>query len=678
MAKKKQATTQPLSTSVPASAIKKATPAPTVKATPQTAGTEAKKPSNLWIYLILAGLAIITWFTWQGALENKFTNWDDLGYVLTNPLIKDSSAEGFKRIFSINSPVMGNYHPLTIVTYWYEYGKEGLEPYIYHFDSVILHIFATITAFAFVKTLTRSTMAAAIAALLFAVHPMRVESVTWVAGRKDILYGMFYLLACTTHILYIRAIGSKKTVWLLATIVLFALSLLCKSVGVTLPVVLLFIDYFERRELKLKLLIEKLPLFALSVTFGLLSVYAQKDVGALGTLDVKFSVFERLALGCYSLCTYLWKMVAPVGLTNFYPYPMKVNDSLPAAYYIYPLLVIGALFALWKFGRHNRMLILGIAFFVINLLLLLQFIPVGGAVMSDRYTYIPYVGLFLVIGYGIARLIEEKKPAGKLLLLATLVACGGYAYATNERNMDWYDSVTLWNSAIEENPESPIGYFYLGQEYYTRFESALTQTDRKNYGDSALTYFIKSIERKPDYTNPIICVGEYYRSVGRVDEAKTYYLRALSIKNTEESAYLGLGVVYSIKGQYDSAAPMFRKALSLKAYFPEAMSNYANFLEITGKSDSAIYYYEKSISQNPDAFIPYMNRGHIYVKQQKYDLAIKDYSHAIQLKPENPDPLVQRAQAYFAKGDKENARRDIEAARKMGMVIDPLIMEGLK
>lgn len=678
MAKKKQATPQPLNTGAPASAVKKATTATTTKVKTESAGGEAKRPSKLWLYLLLAGLAIITWFTWQGALECKFTNWDDLGYVLTNPLIKDSSAEGFKRIFSINSPVMGNYHPLTIVTYWYEYGKEGLEPYIYHFDSIIFHIIATITAFTFIKTLTRNTTAAAIAALLFAVHPMRVESVTWVAGRKDILYGMFYLLACTTHIKYIRAIGSQKTVWFLSTILLFALSLLCKSVGVTLPVVLLFIDYYERRQLRFNLLIEKLPLFALSFTFGLLSVYAQKDVGALGTLDVKFTFFERLALGSYSLSTYVWKMFVPVGLTNFYPYPIKVNDALPAAYYIYPVLVLGALFALWKFGRHNRMLILGISFFVINLLLLLQFIPVGGAVMSDRYTYIPYVGLFLLIGYGISRLIEEKKPAGKLLLAITLLACGGYAYATNERNKDWTDSVTLWNSAIEENPESPIGYFYLGQEYYTRFESALTQTDRKNYGDSALTYFMKSIERKPDYTNPIVCVGEYFRSVGRIDEAKTYYLRALSIKNTEESAYLGLGVVYSIQGLYDSAAPMFRKALSLKAYFPEAMSNYANFLEITGKSDSAIFYYEKSIGQNPDAFIPYMNRARIYVKQQKHDLAIQDYSHAIQLKPENPDPLVQRAQAYFSKGDKESARRDIEAAKKMGMAIDPRIMEELK
>ncbi|GAA4467915.1 tetratricopeptide repeat protein [Nemorincola caseinilytica] len=674
MAKKRQA--NPRNTTAPAADNNIKQPGRPSPQRPEPTTAEKKKsPFGLVHLLILAGISVITWLTYQSALANQFTNWDDLGYVLTDPLIKDSSIEGLKRLFLLESRVMGNYHPLTMVTYWWEYGKEGLEPAIYHLDSIIFHIITTATAYIFVRTLTRSILAAAIAALLFAVHPMRVESVTWIAGRKDILYGMFYLLACTTHILYIRAREGKRALWFVATILLFALSLLCKSVGVTLPVVLLLIDLYERRDLKAVLIIEKLPLFGLSMLFGLISIYAQKDVGALGTLDVHFTVLERLALGCYALCTYVWKMVVPVGLTNFYPYPIKVNDALPAVFYVYPLLVGGALFAIWKFGRHNRLLLLGVLFFIINLLLLLQFLPVGGAVMSDRYTYIPYVGLFLLIGYFIARLVEQKKPLGTLLLVVVLGASGAYAYMTSERNKDWYDSVSLWTDAIEKDPESPIGYFYLGQEYYTRFEGAQNQVDRKKYGDSALVYFSKSVERKPDYTSPIICIGEYMRSTGRIEEAKTAYLRALAIKDGLESAYLGLGVVYSIQGKYDSAAPVFRKALALKKFFPEGYSNYANFLEIVGKSDSAIITYEKAISQNPDAYIPYMNRGRIYMKQQKYDLAIKDYDHAVMLKPEYPDPLVQRAQAHLAKGNKAQAHADIAEAKKLGALIDPALEE---
>lgn len=672
MAKKRQASPRDTGAPQPESGVKASRPAPQ-PTRPTTKEPEQKKPFALLQPLILAGIAAITWLTYKGALDNQFTNWDDLGYVLTNPLIKDSSTEGLLRLFERTSVVMGNYHPLTIVTYWYEYGKEGLEPWIYHFDSIIFHIITTVTAYIFVRTLTRSTLTAAIAALLFAIHPMRVESVTWIAGRKDILYGMFYLLACTTHILYVRAKAGKRALWFASTIVLFALSLMCKSVGVTLPVVLFLIDMYERRDLKFMLLIEKLPLFALSVTFGLLSVWAQKDVGALGTLDVHFTWFERIALGCYALCTYVWKLVLPVGLTNFYAYPMKVNDSLPLAFYGYPLLVIGVLFAIWKYGRNNMPLLLGVLFFIINLLLLLQFIPVGGAVMSDRYTYIPYVGLFLIIGHFVAKLIEEKKALGMPMLFVVLAASGAYAYATNERNKDWYDSVSLWNDAIAKNPASPIGYFYLGQEYYTKFEGAQNQADRKKYGDSALVYFSKSVEHKPDYTSPIICIGEYMRSTGHIEEAKAAYLKALAIKDDLESAYLGLGVAYSIQGKYDSAAPVFRKALTLKKYFPEGYSNYANFLEIVGKTDSAILTYEKAISQNPDAYIPYMNRGRIYAKLQKYDLAIKDYDHAVALKPEYADPWLQRAQCHLARGNKTQARADAAEAKKLGAIIDPVL-----
>jgi protein O-mannosyl-transferase len=631
-------------------------------------------------WLILAGIAALTFLIYKGSLDNDFTNWDDLGYVLTNPWIKDSSMEGFKKLFSMDALVMGNYHPLTIVTYWWEYSKHGIESaYFYHRDSMIFHILCMFTVFLFAKTLTRKTMVAGVVALLFAVHPMRVESVTWIAGRKDILYGMFYMLACTTHIWYVRDFKGKKTIWFISTIVLFAISLFCKSVGVTLPVVLLFIDYYEGRKLNLKLLLEKIPLFLCALAFGLISIYAQKDVGALGTLDVSFKPWERFALGCYGLITYVWKAVLPVGLTNFYPYPMKDNDVLPAVYYIYPLLAVGGISALVKYGRHNRFLVLCVSFFVINLLLLLQFMPVGGAVMSDRYTYIPYVGIFLLAGSAVAWLIEEKKQSAGMVLGGVIAISLVYGYMTNKRNKDWYDSISLWQSAIEKNPESPIGYFYLGQDYYTRFEKSLTPQERQKNGDSAFYYFTKSVERKPDYTSPIICIGEYQRSTGQIDAAKATYLNALSIKNTLESAYLGLGVVYSIKGQYDSAGPMFRKALSLKKYFPEGYSNYANFLDITGKTDSSLLMYEKSISQNPDAYIPYMNRARIYLRLNQPDKALADYNHANAIKPEHPEPYYMRAQCYAKLGKKAEAKQQVEEARQHGYAqIDPAFVQSLQ
>lgn len=629
--------------------------------------------------ITLAVLSVISYLFYKGSLSNQFTNWDDLGYVTTNPLIKDPTFDGLKKIFDIANPVMGNYHPLTIATYWWEYGKHGLKPEIYHAHNLLFHILCMFAAYAFARVLTKNTIVATVVALLFAVHPMRVESVTWIAGRKDLLYGIFYLLACTTHIYYVRDKAGKKTLWFIATIVLFALSLLCKSVGVTLPVVLLFIDYYEQRKLHLRLILEKLPLFALSVTFGLLSIYAQKDVGALGTLDVTFAWYERIALGCYSLTTYIWKLFAPINLTNFYQYPSKAGGALPGVYYIYPIIIAGSLFFFWKYFRKNRLVILGLSFFVINLLLLLQFVPVGGAVMSDRYTYIPYVGLFLIVGVGAYNFSQRKKQYTRLVFGAIAAYALIFGYLTNERNKDWYDSISLWKSAIDVNPESPIAYFYLGQDYYTRYETAVTMNDRKKYGDSAFYFFNQSVRYKPDYTNPIICIGEYQRSTGQIDAAKETYLKALSIKDELESAYLGLGVVYSIKQQYDSAGPAFRKALSLKEYFPEGHSNYANFLEITGKTDSALIEYGKALEQNPDAYIPYMNRAKIYMRLQQANKALNDYNAVIALKPEMPDPYYQRAQCYATLGNKQQALKDVEEAKRRGhSQIDPAFYQSLR
>jgi tetratricopeptide (TPR) repeat protein len=615
-------------------------------------------------------VGLITFLFLMSCLDNQLTNWDDLGYVITNPLIKDTSADAVKNIFALDlgklealHPVMGNYHPLTIVLHFIEYSYVGLQPWLYHFDSLLMHVLATLAAYAFVKTLTRSTIAAAIASLLFGLHPMHMESVAWVAGRKDLIYSFFFLLGCVTHLYYLRN-TNKKALWYTTTFLLFGVSLLAKSVGVVFPIVLLLLDLYEQRKFSVMMFVEKAPFFILSLLFGILSVHTQKGVGALGTLDVEFSWLETTALGSYALIAYLWKAIIPTGLSNFYPYPMKVNDTIPAIYFAFPAIVLGLSFVTWKFGRKNRIVVFGALFFLVNIALLLQIVHVGGAIMSDRYTYIPYLGLFIMAGWFVARQVEQKTAISKPLLASAVLLSLVFGAVSNARCKDWYDSVSLWRDNIEKHPESPIAYFYLGQEYYTRFELEPNPNEKKALGDSCYLYFMKSIERKPDYINPIVCVGEYQRATGQIDEAKKTYLKAREIDPKNESTYLGLGVVYAIKQQYDSAEQSFRKAVSLKAYFPEAHSNYANFFDIVGKVDSSLKEYAIAISQNPDAYIPYMNRGNIYVRLSKWDEAMNDFSKAIMLKPEQGEPYYQRAKCYAQKGNKQMALRDVEAAVK--------------
>ena len=637
-------------------------------------------------YIIVGIIALLTFLFYKACLGNALTNWDDLGYITNDMLIKDSSAEGLKNIFKVSNPVMGNYHPLTILLYAIEYSHYGLEPYIYHLDSVLAHVLCTLVVYGFAKALTRNMTAAAIVALLFGLHPMHVENVAWAAGRKDILYGMFYMQACTTYLWYLRNQGGKKGLWYALTIVLFAISLLCKSVGVTLPLVLWLLDYYERRrpslrEIDMWTIIDKIPFFALSLLFGIISITTQKDIGALGTIDVHFSPVERIALACYGLFTYTWKALVPAGMTNFYPYPIKVGDALPGMYYIYPVIIAAIAFAIWRFGRKNKMVVFGVLFFVVNLLLLLQLLPVGGAIIADRYCYIPYIGLFLIAASFVSRYMEQEATAGSgKALLGGMVAYGlVLGFVTADRCKDWYDSVSLWKDNIAKQPESPVGYFYLGQEYYSRFEDAKTPQERQAYADSAGMQFNLSIARKPDYINPIICLGELQRSTGQIDEAKHTYLRARQINDKDLSVYQGLGVVYAIKQQYDSSILSFRKAISLKAYCPEVHSNYANLFDILHQPDSALAEYAIAIAQNPDAYIPFMNRGQIYLRMNKYDEAIKDYTRATEIKPDNGAPYYQRAQAYAGKGMKAQALQDVQKATQLGFTqMDAAFVQRLK
>jgi tetratricopeptide (TPR) repeat protein len=692
----------------------KAAATPLRKPAAQSTAPAAQKDgfiSRYYEWLVVAGISLLTYLFFKEILNNQLTNWDDLGYIITNPLIKDPSMEGLRKIFSIDNPVMGNYHPLTIMLYWIEYSHYGLEPWIYHFDSLICHILVTIAVYLFVRILTRRPVAAAVAAILFGLHPMHVETVAWAAGRKDMIYGLFYILSLMCYVYYLRsAAKNKKILWYSATIILFALSLLAKSVGVTLPITFFLIDLLEGRTLftggdnrggiigdrengkfNYLLFLEKIPHLGLAILFGVLSIYAQKNIGALGTLDVSFTPFERIAIAGYNVCTYLWKAVIPVGMCNFYPYPLKeANDTLSVTFYIYPLLVLGLLFAVWWFGRKNKILIFGLGFFFVNIVLLLQLIPVGGAVMSDRYTYLPYLGLFVIAGWFVSGFFEggKNRQTGYALLAVTFVYSMIYGYLTTQQCKVWYDSISLWNNDIEKHPANPVSYFYLGQEYYSKFETEINPKDQKRYQDSAQICFMASIERKPDYINPIVCLAELQRATNQIDAAKATYFQAMrineahttnKIQNKDESVFLGLGVIYSIKRQYDSAEYCFKEALRLKAYFPEAYSNYANFLDITGKQDSSLKYYAIAISQNPDAVIPYMNRARIMMLQNKPEPAIADYNKVIALKPEKADAYYLRSKAYNALGKKQQALQDVEKAKALGYPnIDATYYQSLK
>ena len=646
-----------------------------------------QKPAVQW--LVAGGIALLTWFFFKVCLDNQITNWDDPGYIKDNPLIKDVSAEGIKNIFSTS--VMGNYHPLTILSYAIEYSYVQLKQefyYVYHRDSVLLHIAVTLLVYWFINVLTKRPVAAIVTALLFGLHPMHVESVAWLAGRKDVLYGMFFMAALIAYVYYIGANGTRKVVLYVTVLVLFVCSLLSKPVAVVLPVVLLLIDYFDRSEFGnigfinelpgsdnlrkfYHAVVEKIPLFAIAIFFGIRSIDDQKHFGALGTQNVTYNFIERIALGGYAFITYLWKAIVPRQLSCFYPYPTKVNGALPVAYYIYPVIALAIMgLPVWAFLRKKKVIFFGSMFFLVNIVLLLQFIPVGGAILADRYTYIPYLGLFFMAGWWVSDYFERgaKIQIGYAALAVVLVYSLYLGYLSEERCKAWYDTSSLWRDEIEQQPDAPNAYNNLGFEYFNKFNDSVDVNKRKIYYDSSYLLLNKAISLQKDFVNPYISLGELERSTGQWPAAKANYYKAISLHDASETpnAYLGLAIIYAINQNFDSSGICFRLALKERPYFPEAVSNYGNFLDMTGKTDSAIIEYGVAIAQNPDMYAPLLNRGRALMRKNRPDEALKDFNRAVELYPQMGEIYYARSVAYAAKGNNTQASQDAAHAQALG------------
>ncbi len=677
---------------------------PSTKPTIKPQETKSSFVSKYAHLLFPISIAIVTFLFLQTCLNNQFTNWDDPGYVTqSNQYIKNLSFDGLKDIFTYS--VMGNYHPLTILTYAIEYSFVRLEPWLYHLDSLLFHIATTILVYWLILKLTKQHLIAFITALLFGLHPMHVESIAWIAGRKDVVYGMFYIASCIAYIYYIRAENKKNKSYYALCLFLFICSLLAKPVAVVLPISLLLFDYFDKRffiislnkdiqsttqvintnqvKFNLNVLYEKIPFFLLAFGAGIKSLMDQHQFKALNTMDVSFAFYERFALGNYALITYLWKALVPIGLCNLYPYPEIKDNMLPIIYYSFIAAVLLIVFLVVYFARKNRFIVFGCLFFLVNIVLLLQFLPVGGAIVADRYSYLPYLGLFFIIAYAVSYLFQSKKHPflGKIAVAVTIIYCGILGYLSNERCQVWYDTVSLWRDEVVKQPLAPSAFNNLGFEYFNRGNNTPDPKIKKLYFDSAVYLSNEAIRLKSTFVNPYITLGEVARSCGNWAEAKKQYYHSFKLSGAGDetyNGYLGLAIVYCITGNLDSGKICFQLALTQKPFFPEAHSNFGNFYDMTGKPDSALKEYGIAIQQNPDMYAPHLNRGRLLDRLNKMDAAINDLNIAAALNTTNGETYYALARCYVKTGNKQLAITNLNLAKKYGFnQFEPAIIQAL-
>ena len=409
--------------------------------------------SNIWKnHGLLLMILLISFIAYLPSLQNGFV-WDDELYVTGNKLIQSFN---LKEIFSRN--VAGNYHPVTILVFAFEYQLFGLNATGYHVVNLLIHLLNVSLVFYAIRLISNKTGIAFIASLLFGIHPLHVESVVWVSELKDLLYTFFFLASLIFYLKYIK--NSLKKYYALA-VILFMFSLLSKAMAASLPVAILLIDYFKGRKFTFKLILEKAPFFILAIIFGLLAVSVQKTSGA--TDMVVFPFPQRIVFASYGFISYLFKLIIPINLSAYYPYPIKLGEIIPMIYYLYLILFISLAVFLFFSRRSSPKLILGFGFFAITVSLLLQLLPVGGAVMADRYSYIPSIGILYLISELLLYLWDKNKKTITVGLMVIITLF--FSVNTYSRCKIWKNEMTLWSDVIDQFQTVPLAYYNRGSVY---------------------------------------------------------------------------------------------------------------------------------------------------------------------------------------------------------------------
>jgi protein O-mannosyl-transferase len=609
----------------------------------QPKAAQAQVPEQWRQYLALAVIIIISFIAYWPALQNGFV-WDDQYYIITNTLLKPVN---LAEIFSQN--VGGNYHPLTILALAAEFHFFGLDETGYHAVNLFLHLLNVILVFYMAFLLSDKSGVALVTALLFGIHPLHVESVAWVSELKDLLYAFFFLGAYIFYLEYLRAPQKKYYVFAL---LLFSLSLLSKAMAASLPVLLMLTDYFKGRKMTVKTLVEKIPFFLLAIAAGVVAVIAQKNSNFIQDSSV-FNFPQRIVFACYGFITYLFNLLLPVQLSAYYPYPVKEGDHIPILYYAYVILFSGLAAYVIHSLRGTKKLFFGLGFFTVTVFLVLQLLPVGGAIMADRYSYIPSIGIFYLAGEGVYFLWGKKLKWVAIVLVS--VSTIFFTMKTFARCSVWKNGMSLWTDVIGQYQTIPQAYYNRGLYYL-------------NHGgdEEALKDFNKTIELAPAHFEAFNSRGNIYMNHNLDDQALKDFNKAVELKPDYGNAYHNRGILFMKEQKFDQAIADYTKAIDLKLNDNETYINRGYVFMNLGRYEEALDDLNKAIELNPAQAIGYHNRGAIYFTVKRYEEAIADYSKAIALNPGYTEAYYNRGLAEFYAGKKEAACADVKHAAGLG------------
>jgi len=609
-------------------------------------GSRLKSSSFRRTLAIVFSLLVMTTTVYYPVAGFDFVDLDDNGYVFRNERIRAGlTVENIR--WALQTTAMANWHPVTWFSYMLDAEWFGVSPGVFHLSNLVFHLGNSLLLFLLLQTATSRHWPSAAVAALFALHPLHVESVAWVSERKDVLSTFFWLLCSLAYLQYVRRLNRR---WYLGVVVLFILGLAAKPMLVTLPIILLLMDYwplerFGRQPARLGpageplspgfLIFEKVPLLLLALAGGLATLFAQKGFAAVQSLEV-LPVVTRLANASIATIGYLAKMVWPASLAVLYPYPEQIS---PWEVCLALGLILVISLAVFLLRRRRPYLAFGWLWYLVTLLPVIGIIQVGSQAMADRYTYIPLIGIFIIIAWG-ANDLCAKWHVGRLLLPpvfgAVLIVL---AVAARHQVYYWQDSVVLFKHALAVNGDTYLAHNGLGLGY-----------EKRGNLRAAETHYQEALRLNPGFSAARYNLGNVHLKLGQQDTALRHFEKALEGDPADPEVLNNLAKALVETGDIARGLVTFRNALERRPDDPGLTSNYAAALIAAGQYDDAEALLEKVAHRHPHVVRAHLYLGILCERQGRQAAADRHYETALQLEPENS--AARRGRQRIAAGDR--------------------------
>jgi protein O-mannosyl-transferase len=577
----------------------------------------------MWVAVILVAIIL---FIYAPVRHYGFLSYDDPEYVSENAqVIRGLTGQGV--LWAFTTGHASNWHPVTWLSHMLDVQIFGMNAGRHHLTNLLLHLANALLLFGILYRTTGAWRRSAMVAVLFAAHPLHVESVAWIAERKDVLSTLFWML--TMHA-YVRYVGKPRLGRYLTVFAVFALGLMSKAMLVTLPLVLLLLDVWPLDRVRLesgqlqvwlRMFREKIPLFLLAAASSIATILAQWRGGAVQNFEV-IPLYQRAANALVSYVAYLGQMLWPNNLAAYYPHALLSIWLVAASAMVF----IAVSVIVIRFSRSRPYLFVGWLWYVSTLVPVIGLIQVGGQARADRYTYIPLIGVFIIVAWGIAAIPGRWRYRSIALQAAACILVCALAAGARSQVRYWESDLALWERAVQATADNPFARTNLG---FALIDS----------GDFAagIAQYTEALKIKPDSAETRNALGVALLKQGQLDAAMEQFEMSLRIKPGFAGAHSNRGMVLAQRGDTEEAFSEFRKALEISPENPEVQYNFGFALARQGKLDEAISYYRKALAIRPDYADACFQMGNAFAGKGMLSEAAAEYTKALRIKPEYED-----------------------------------------